>query len=102
LFQHDDYDPRLLFPRLLGGLVHPAVAAGVLDLANFLTRRHRFGQHPAAGHVQGLASLLGGVVGRLGQLGIVAAAKQGRRSSSAAIRSAKACRWPCRCATRWP
>jgi len=68
LFQHDDYDPRLLFPRLLGGLIHPAVAVGVLDLANFLTRRYRFGQHPAAGHVQGLASLLGGIVGRLGQL----------------------------------
>jgi hypothetical protein len=68
LFQHDDYDPRLLFPRLLGALVHASAAAGVLDLANFLTRRHRFGHHPAAQHVQTLASLLGGVVGSLGHL----------------------------------
>ncbi len=68
LFQHADYDPRWLFPRLLGALMHASVAVCVLDLANFLTRRHRFGRHPAAEHVQTLASLLGGVVGRLGQL----------------------------------
>jgi hypothetical protein len=68
LFQHDDYDPGLLFPRLLGALVHASVAACVLDLANFLTRRHRLARHPAADHAPMLASLLGGVVGRLGQL----------------------------------
>ncbi len=68
LFQHDDYDPRWLFPRVLNALMHASVAVCVLDLANFLTRRHRFGQHPAAEHVQALASLLGSVVGRLGQL----------------------------------
>lgn len=68
LFQHDDYDPHWLFPRLLSALMHASVAVCVLDLANFLTRRHRFGRHPAAEHVQALASLLGGVVGHLGQL----------------------------------
>ncbi|MCH5372423.1 MAG: HEAT repeat domain-containing protein, partial [Planctomycetes bacterium] len=68
LFQHDDYDPRLLFPRLLGGLAHSSVAAVVLDLANFLTRRLRLGRHPAADHASTLASLLGQLVGRLGQL----------------------------------
>jgi len=68
LFQHDDYDPRLLFPRLLGALTHASVATLVLDLANFFTRRFRVARHPAADHVQTLASLLGSLVGRLGQL----------------------------------
>lgn len=68
LFQHDDYDPRLLFPRLLQALSHVPAAAAVMDLANFLTRKGRLPQHPAAEHVQAMGEFLGGLAGRLGQL----------------------------------
>jgi hypothetical protein len=68
LFQRQDYDPAALFPRLLDGLEHGSAAAGILDLANFVTRQKLLPRHPAADRVASLASLLGGVVGRLGQL----------------------------------
>ncbi len=64
-FQRRNYDPQLLFPRLLDGLVHPSAAAAVLDLANFVTREALTPRHPAADRVGTLASLLSGVVGRL-------------------------------------
>jgi hypothetical protein len=67
-FQRRNYDPNLLFPRLLDGLVHPSAAATVLDLANFVTREELTPRHPAADRVGTLASLLGGIVGRLGGL----------------------------------
>ncbi len=65
LFQQTEYSVDALFPRLLDILEQPAYAAVVLDLANFLTRRDRVDEHPAAGRVDQLAALLGGVVQRL-------------------------------------
>ena len=68
LLQNDDYDPRLLFPRLLDALKHASAAAVALDYMNYLVRQRRMEQHPATERRQELASLLGAVVGRLGQL----------------------------------
>ena len=68
LFQRKDYDPGLLFPRILDGLKHASVAAVVLDLANYVTRQHLVSQHPGTERLDELVSLLGGVVGRLGHL----------------------------------
>lgn len=67
LMQHDDWQPSDLFPAVLRALHHPSVAAPVLDLANFLHRKHRIDPHPASESREQLASLLGGVAGRLGQ-----------------------------------
>jgi len=68
LFQLTDYDPSLLFPRLLEALAHPSLAAGVLDLANFLTRRGVVQRHPAYDQRQELARLLGELAHRLQRL----------------------------------
>ena len=45
-----------LFPRLLDAVSHPEAATGVLDLANFLTRREAM-RHPAADRVGSFISL---------------------------------------------
>jgi hypothetical protein len=66
LFQHPSDALRCLFPRLLDGLQHPSVAAPILDLANFATRRNLVAEHPAARRSKQLAVLLGELVQRLG------------------------------------
>jgi hypothetical protein len=68
LFQHKSYPPDALFPRLLDALHDATLATVVLDLANYLSRSHRISKHPAAGRVDRLGTLLGGVVGRLARL----------------------------------
>ncbi|MDA0658852.1 MAG: HEAT repeat domain-containing protein [Planctomycetota bacterium] len=57
-FQNDSYDPQWLFPRLLDAMQHPAAATAVLDLANFLVRTGRVGQHPAKDRLNALRFLL--------------------------------------------
>lgn len=68
LFQHKTYPPDTLFPRLLDALHDATLATVVLDLANYLCRSQRIAKHPAAGRVDRLGTLLGGVVGRLARL----------------------------------
>lgn len=54
-----------VFPRLLDALSHPSVAAAVLDLANFLTRKQLVTKHPALERRSMLVDLLGQLVRRL-------------------------------------
>ena len=68
LLQHTDYDPAELFPRLLDAVGHQAVAASVLDLANFLSRRQLVETHPAAERKGQLMLLLSEIVRRLEQI----------------------------------
>jgi hypothetical protein len=68
LFQLTDYDATALFPRLLAALAHPSLAAAVLDLANFLTRRQLVPRHPAFDQRQELMRLLGDLVHRMQRL----------------------------------
>jgi hypothetical protein len=68
LFQHKNYPADALFPRLLEALHDATLATVVLDLANHLTRSGRVARHPAAGRVDRLSLLLGGVVARLAKL----------------------------------
>lgn len=81
LFQHRDYDPAALFPRLLDGLMHVGLAVAILDLSNFLTREKIVPRHPAAERAQDLALLLAGLVGRLSQLEAAAPVERGARQS---------------------
>jgi hypothetical protein len=57
-----------LFPRLLDALAHPPLAAVVLDLANFLTRRGYVAEHPAKPRIAELATLLGSLAQRLAKI----------------------------------
>jgi len=68
LFQHRRAAAPPLFPRLLAALAHPALAAPVLDLANFLARQKIAAEHPAAGHAAQLIALLGNLVQSLEML----------------------------------
>ena len=68
LAHNQTYDPNTLFPRLLDGLEHMAVASPILDLANCVTRCDMVSVHPAADRCQQLANLLAGIAGRLGSL----------------------------------
>jgi len=68
LFQRKDYDPNLLFPRILDGLKFASVAAPALDLANYVTRQHLVSRHPGSERLDELLALLGGLVGHLGRL----------------------------------
>lgn len=68
LLQNKDYDPGALFPRLLDGLNHPAVAPVVVDVANFLTREQLVDEHPAACRKEQLTALLGGLIRKLGHV----------------------------------
>ena len=68
LFQHTGYDPQSLFPELLDAIAHLTVAASVIDLANFLTRRSLLGVHPGAERRQQLMDLLGAIAQRLGKI----------------------------------
>jgi hypothetical protein len=62
LFQRKRSEAAALFPRLLDGLASPALAAPILDLANFLTREKLVEVHPAADVTAKLVSLLGELV----------------------------------------
>jgi hypothetical protein len=66
LMQHSDWDPADFYPAVLDSLVHPSVAATILDLANHLTRTGCVSKHPATDRSESLIILLGGVTGRLG------------------------------------
>ncbi|MGI8980532.1 MAG: HEAT repeat domain-containing protein [Pirellulaceae bacterium] len=68
LFQNPRLPVEALFPRLLDALSHPLLAAGVLDLANFVLRQKLVKQHPAAAISGSLIELLGQLVGTLGKL----------------------------------
>lgn len=65
LFQFPDYDVTIVFPKLLAALAHSSLAAAVLDLANFLTRRGLVKQHPAYEHRAELMRLLGELTQRM-------------------------------------
>lgn len=67
LMQHDDWPVEALFPDVLETLSQPALAAPVLDLANYLVRSGRVRRHPAADRVAVLNHLLGEISGRLSQ-----------------------------------
>lgn len=68
LFQSQTLPVEALFPRLLDALSHPLLAAGVLDLANFVLRQKLVKQHPAVAMGTQLTELLGHLVGTLGKL----------------------------------
>lgn len=68
LFQNPKLPVTALFPRLLDALSHPLLAAGVLDLANFVVRQKLVKEHPAAANSGQLVDLLGQLVGKLGTL----------------------------------
>jgi hypothetical protein len=59
LFQQGRKQAAALFPRALGALAHPAIAAPIVDLANFLTREKLVARHPAADRAADLSALLG-------------------------------------------
>ncbi len=62
LFQRQRSQAALLFPRLLNAISSPALAAPILDLANFLTREKFVPVHPAAEVATELIDLLGELV----------------------------------------
>ena len=62
LFQRRRAEVVQLFPRLFAALSHPAIAAPVVDLANYLTREKLIPRHPATDRADELANLLGKVV----------------------------------------
>jgi hypothetical protein len=59
LFQRQRTQAAALFPRLLNAMGSPALAAPILDLANFLTREKLVEVHPAVDVATELVSLLG-------------------------------------------
>lgn len=65
LMQHDDWSVDSLFPAVLDGLQHPALASPLLDLANYLYRQERVSVHPGQDRLPMLNHLLGEVSGRL-------------------------------------
>lgn len=67
IFQRRDFEPALLFPRLLDALAHPGVAASVIDMANYFTREGLVTDHPATDRTERLIKLLGDLAQRLGQ-----------------------------------
>jgi hypothetical protein len=62
LFQKQRTQAALLFPRLLRAMTSPALAAPILDLANFLTREKLVERHPASDVAPELVNLLGELV----------------------------------------
>jgi hypothetical protein len=62
LFQYQRREAPRLFPQLLRALSAPALAAPVLDLANFLTRERLIDRHPASDVAGELRELLGELV----------------------------------------
>jgi hypothetical protein len=66
LMQHDDWPVDAFYPAALDCLQHASLASPLLDLANYVCRRQRVEQHPAADRLPMLNVLLGEVSGRLG------------------------------------
>lgn len=66
LMQHSDWNVDAVFPKILQCVAEPALAASLLDLANYLLRKERVDEHPAAGMLDALTELLGQVSSRLG------------------------------------
>jgi hypothetical protein len=66
LMQYKDYDPAALFPKILDAIEHPATAAAVMDLSNFVVREQLVDTHPAAERVTVLIGLLGQLAQQLG------------------------------------
>lgn len=62
LFRWPSYAVLQLFPDIFGALAHPALAAAVLDLANYLYRQGVAARHPAADRREELTALLGQTV----------------------------------------
>src|SRR5438309_907302 len=62
LFQRGRSRAARLFPGLLKAMGSPAIAAPVLDLANFLTREKLVEKHPASETSVELSELLGELV----------------------------------------
>lgn len=67
LFQRTDFDPSYVFPRLFDAMIHPPIAASVVDLAN------RFAddlleRHPATDRTDRFISLLGELTQELTRL----------------------------------
>jgi hypothetical protein len=62
LFQRHRTEAARLYPRLLNAMSSPALAAPILDLANFLTREKIVAEHPAIGAADELIELLGELV----------------------------------------
>jgi len=58
----------VLYPRLLDALAHRSVAAPVLDMANYLTRKNLLDVHPATDRIDQLETLLHGLNYHLEQL----------------------------------
>ena len=67
LMQHSDWPVDVVFPEILICLQYPSLAAPLLDLANFLVRKNRVDEHPAAEQIGALNHLLGEVTNRLGK-----------------------------------
>lgn len=57
-----------LFPKLLDAVQHIELAAGVLDIANYLTRESIVDVHPASDRQSSLLSMLNAISTQLGQL----------------------------------
>ncbi len=68
LFQQRSLPVGALFPALWEALGHPQMAAQVLDLSNFVTRRGFVAEHPGRGRTKPLGELLAGVVKHLEEL----------------------------------
>jgi hypothetical protein len=66
LMQHDDWPVDAVYPDALDCLQYPPLASPLLDLANYVYRKGRVPQHPAADRLSMLNHLLGEVSGRLG------------------------------------
>jgi hypothetical protein len=77
LVQRSNYDPAVLFPRLLDGLQHASSSAAILDLCNFFTRRGWLGRHPAAARWAQLNRLLSQLVQQLERLDAIPAEPAG-------------------------
>jgi len=67
LMQRTGWNVDALFPAILDCLSSPALAAPILDLANYLTRRQQVARHPARDRLALMNHLLGEVAGRLGK-----------------------------------
>ncbi|MEL7267377.1 MAG: HEAT repeat domain-containing protein [Planctomycetota bacterium] len=68
LMQHSGWPIAAVFPGLLHMMDRPAIASPALDLANFLFRKKRVKDHPAAERKSHLITLLSAVIHRLEQL----------------------------------
>ncbi|MEQ8790382.1 MAG: HEAT repeat domain-containing protein [Pirellulaceae bacterium] len=65
LFRRRNYRADALFPRLLDAVAYTGVAAGALDLANYLTREQLVAEHPGKVRRPQLEELLGRLAQRL-------------------------------------